>query len=66
LLVEGKILGSAKGLGVAGGIGARQGTVSDVTMEYVEERQGGFDPHARIQDLVLDGIDTAFLYPTLS
>ena len=64
--MEGKILGSAKGLGVAGGIGARQGTVSDVTMEYVEERQGGFDPHARIQDLVLDGIDTAFLYPTLS
>ena len=55
----------AKGLGLAGSIVARQGTVSDVTMKYVEGRQGGFDPHARIQDLVLGGIDAAFLYPTL-
>src|SRR5512138_973298 len=33
LLVEGKILGSPKGLGLIGGIGARQGTVDDVTMK---------------------------------
>src|SRR5206468_3340572 len=64
LLVEGKILGSPKGLGLIGGIGARQGTVDDVTMKYVEGRPGGFDPHARIPDMDLDGIDAAFLYPT--
>jgi len=33
LLVEGKILGSPKGLGLIGGIGARTGTVDDVTMK---------------------------------
>ena len=65
LLVEGKVLGSPKGLGVIGGIGARQGTVSDVTMKYVEGKKGGFDPHARIPDMDLDGIDAAFLYPSL-
>ncbi|PYN52500.1 MAG: hypothetical protein DMD94_22070, partial [Candidatus Rokuibacteriota bacterium] len=65
LLVEGKILGSPKGLGLIGGIGARQGTVDDVTMKYVEGRPGGFDPHARIPDMDLDGIDAAFLYPSL-
>src|SRR5881409_4254315 len=65
LLVEGKILGSHKGLGLIGGIGARQGTVDDVTMKYVEGRQGGFDPHARIPDMDLDGIDAAFLYPSI-
>src|SRR5207247_7879926 len=65
LLVEGKILGSHKGLGLIGGIGARQGTVDDVTMKYVEGRPGGFDPHARIPDLALDGIDAAFLYPSI-
>src|SRR5215510_8555877 len=28
-------------------------------------RPGGFDPHARIKDLDLDGIDAAFLYPSI-
>jgi predicted TIM-barrel fold metal-dependent hydrolase len=65
LLIEGKVLGSPKGLGVIGAIGARQGTVSDATMKYVEGRPGGFDPHARIKDMDLDGIDAAFLYPSL-
>ena len=65
LRVEGKVLGSPKGLGLIGAIGARQGTVSDVTMKYVEGRQGGFDPHARIPDMDLDGIDATFLYPSL-
>ena len=35
------------------------------TMKYEEGRQGGFDPHARIPDMDLDGIDAAFLYPSL-
>src|SRR5712692_9347040 len=62
---EDKVLGSPKGLGLLGAIGARQGAVSDVTMKYLEGRKGGFDPHARIVDLDLDGIDAAFLYPSL-
>jgi predicted TIM-barrel fold metal-dependent hydrolase len=33
--------------------------------KYVDGRKGGFDPHARIPDMDLDGIDAAFLYPTL-
>src|SRR5713226_1417621 len=65
LLIEGKILGSHKGLGALGGVGARQGTIDDVTMKYVEGRKGGFDPHARIVDMDLDGIDAAFLYPSI-
>src|SRR5262245_6679958 len=59
--VGGQILGSSKGLGVVGGIGARQGIVSDGDMKYLDGKKGGFDPHARIQDLDLDGIDAAFL-----
>ena len=65
LRVEDKVLGSPKGLGLIGAIGARQGVVSDTTIKYVEGRRGGFDPHARIVDLDADGIDAAFLYPSL-
>jgi predicted TIM-barrel fold metal-dependent hydrolase len=65
LQVESQLLGSAKGLGAAGGVGARDGVVCDDTMAYHEGRKGGFDPHARIPDMDLDGIDAAFLYPTL-
>src|SRR2546422_6340105 len=55
LLVENRILGSPKGLGLIGAIGARQGTVDDASFRYIEGRQGGFDPHARIVDMELDG-----------
>ena len=65
LLIESQVLGSSKGLGVVGGIGARQGVVADDTMTYLQGRKGGFDPHARIPDMDLDGIDAAFLYPSL-
>ena len=61
LLIEDKILGSPKGLGVIGAIGSRQGAVADATMKYVEGRPAGFDPRARIPDMDLDGIDAAFL-----
>src|SRR2546427_12437464 len=47
LLVEGKILGSPKGLGLIGGVGGPQGTGGDVTMKYGEGGPGGVDPHAR-------------------
>jgi predicted TIM-barrel fold metal-dependent hydrolase len=39
--------------------------VADDTMTYLQGRKGGFDPHARIPDMDLDGIDAAFLYPSL-
>ena len=54
-----------RGFGGIGGIGARQGEVVADAMKYEEGRTGGFDPHARIPDMDLDGIDAAFLYPSL-
>jgi predicted TIM-barrel fold metal-dependent hydrolase len=62
LRIEGRVYGSA-GLGFAGAIGMREG--APALEKYVEGRKGGFDPHARIPDMDLDGIDAAFLYPTL-
>ena len=65
LLVERQVLGSKKGFNVVGAIGSRQGTVPEATMKYTDGRPGGFDPHARIPDMDLDGIDAAFLYPSV-
>lgn len=65
LRVEDKVLGGMKGLGLLGAIGARDGSVDDDHFKYVDGRPGGFDPHARIKDLDLDGIDAAFLYPSV-
>src|SRR4029078_9509721 len=65
LQVGEQLLGSKKGLGALGGVGARDGTVVDDAMEYEQGRKGGFDPHARIPDMDLDGIDAAFLYPSV-
>src|SRR6202035_4228374 len=62
LLIEEQILGSRQGMG---GVGARQGVVSAETMSYEDGRPGGFDPHKRIPDMDSDGIDAAFLYPSL-
>ena len=65
LSIEGKVLGNPKGLGRLGAVGARDGSVPADTMMYADGRPGGFDPHARIKDLDVDGIDAAFLYPSL-
>jgi predicted TIM-barrel fold metal-dependent hydrolase len=46
-------------MGGIGGVGARQG------VKYEEGRPDGFDPHKRIPDMDLDGIDAAFLYPSM-
>ncbi len=51
-------------LGGLGSIGSREGT-ADKRMPYLEGRKGGFDPHARIPDMDREGIDAAFLYPSL-
>src|SRR5256712_13557091 len=65
LSIEGKVLGNPKGLGRLGAVGARDGSVPADTMMYADGRPGGFDPHARIKDLDVDGIDAAFLYPSI-
>ncbi len=64
LRIEDKVLGGPSGLGLVGAIGARQGEAS-IDIKYVEGRKGGFDPHARIPDMELDGIDAVFLYPSV-
>jgi predicted TIM-barrel fold metal-dependent hydrolase len=65
LSVEGKLLGNPRGVGSLGAVGVRQGAVKLDSLRYVEGRKGGFDPRARIVDMDLDGIDAAFLYPSL-
>src|SRR6266849_862460 len=65
LSVEGKLLGNPRGIGSLGAVGVRQGTVKLDSLKYAEGRKGGFDPHARIVDMDLDGIDAAFLYPSI-
>jgi predicted TIM-barrel fold metal-dependent hydrolase len=64
LLIDGHIVGGPRMLGLLGAIGLRDGRVS-ADRPYAEGRQGGFDPHARIKDLDLDGIDAVFLYPSI-
>jgi uncharacterized protein len=50
--------------GAVGAFGARDGSVSP-KIPYAQGRKGGFDPHARIPDMDAEGIDAAFLYPSL-
>lgn len=50
--------------GAVGAFGAREGKASP-RAPYLEGRKGGFDPHARIPDMDAEGIDAAFLYPSL-
>src|SRR3977135_2268053 len=65
LTVEGKLLGNPRGIGSLGSVGVRQGAVTPHSVKYADGRKGGFDPHARIVDMESDGIDAAFLYPSL-
>ena len=65
LLLETQVLGSSKGFGVIGAIGSRDTEMDDGEMSYADGRPGGFDPHKRIPDMDLDGIDAAFLYPSV-
>src|SRR5499427_7932836 len=65
LSVEGKLLGNPRGIGSLGSVGVRQGAVKLDSLKYAEGKKGGFDPHARILDMDGDGIDAAFLYPSL-
>src|SRR5262252_10131156 len=54
-----------RGIGGIGGVGARQGVVAADALEYKDGKPGGFDPHKRIPDMDADGIDAAFLYPSI-
>ena len=65
LFLENQVLGSQQGMGGIGGVGARQGEIKAEMMKYEDGRPGGFDPHKRIPDMDLDGIDAAFLYPSM-
>src|SRR4249919_1680510 len=66
LLIGQKTLGSERGMASLGAVGSRDGTVVvDDALEYSDGRKGGFDPHARIPDMDLDGIDAAYLYPSI-
>ena len=66
LVIEEHTVGTAqRGIGSIGAVGARQGVVAADTMEYKDGKPGGFDPHKRVPDMDADGIDAAFLYPSL-
>jgi predicted TIM-barrel fold metal-dependent hydrolase len=66
LQVDAALLGNAeRGLGAIGAIGARDGHVIADGFDYSQGRAGGFDPHKRIPDMDMDGIDAAFLYPSI-
>ncbi len=66
LVMDENVVGDGnRGIGRIGAVGARQGVVAADTMEYKDGKAGGFDPHARIPDMDADGIDAAFLYPSL-
>src|SRR5260221_14567697 len=47
-----------------GGVGMRDGNMPKGN-SYFDGKAGGFDPHMRIPDMDHDGIDAAFLYPSL-
>ncbi|MBL4622408.1 MAG: amidohydrolase [Immundisolibacteraceae bacterium] len=54
------------GLGFIGAMGSRdEGGTFTNTGAYETGREGGWNPHARIVDMDREGIDAAFLYPTL-
>jgi predicted TIM-barrel fold metal-dependent hydrolase len=66
LLIGEKMLGGERGMAALGAVGRRDGTVVvDDARQYADGRKGGFDPHARIPDMDLDGIDAAYLYPSI-
>ena len=47
-----------------GGVGMRDGKMPKGN-SYYDGRPGGFDPHQRIPDMDAEGIEAAFLYPSL-
>jgi predicted TIM-barrel fold metal-dependent hydrolase len=65
LIIEEHTSDARLSIGRVGAVGARQGIVEPDAMAYKDGKPGGFDPHARIPDMDADGIDAAFLYPSI-
>ena len=62
--VEGKT--QARGVLGMGGRNAGQHVTPETRFQrYEDQHPGGFDPHKRIADMDLEGIDLAVLYPTV-
>jgi predicted TIM-barrel fold metal-dependent hydrolase len=64
LHLDGNIIGSPRMLGLLGALGQHDAQPSE-SRRYTDGRAGGFDPHERIKDMDLDGIDAVFLYPSI-
>jgi predicted TIM-barrel fold metal-dependent hydrolase len=65
LIIEEHTSDARLSIGRVGAVGARQGIVEPDAVAYQDGKPGGFDPHARIPDMDADGIDAAFLYPSI-
>src|SRR5690349_1033291 len=65
LIIEEHTSDARLSIGRVGAVGARQGIVEPDAVAYKDGKPGGFDPHARIPDMDADGIDAAFLYPSI-
>lgn len=52
-------------LGLGGRNAGRPVSLETQKQRWEEQQPGGFDPHARVKDLDLEGIDTAVLFPTV-
>ena len=60
-----RLVDTGRSMGGLGAIGAREGKLDSQKIAYEEGRKGGFDPHWRIVDMDGEGIDAAFLYPSI-
>ena len=64
--VEGQILGrnvlSIAAMCVPGGLSTAE---RERTLSWDDLRPGSFDPHARIQDMDMEGVDVSILYPSI-
>ena len=62
---KGSEAGHQTGLASIGGFGMRYG-IKPKSSSYSAGRAGGFDPKLRLPDMDAEGIDAAFLYPSLA
>ncbi|HUJ79003.1 MAG TPA: amidohydrolase family protein, partial [Nitrospiria bacterium] len=62
--LEGQVLPRGV-IGLAGRNAGKQITPETSKQLWDEQQPGGFNPHERIKDLDLEGVDTAVLYPTI-
>ena len=62
--IEDMVLGGRTGIASLGGLGYT-GDVMQYPLRYTEGKPGGFDPKIRLKDMDAEGVDAAFLYPSL-